>query len=66
MIRVEFKNGYPTVMGSINTVKLCLEKCSLSATTANVHLQALSVLTYMDTNNSLRDFKSKNYKIIIL
>jgi hypothetical protein len=62
MVKVDFKNGYTTIIGSHQTVTERLEQCSNSA----MHSQVLSVLTYMSTANRFRDVKSKNYKITLM
>jgi hypothetical protein len=62
MVKVDFKNGYTTIMGSHQTVTKRLELCLDS----EMHSQALSAMMYMQSTNSFRDVKSKNYKITLM
>jgi hypothetical protein len=62
MVKVDFKNGCTTIIGSHQTVTKRLEQCSDSA----MHTQVLSVLTYMSSANRFRDIKSKNYRITLM
>jgi hypothetical protein len=62
MIKVEFANGYTTIIGLRQTVTERLTQCAGSS----VHSQVLSVINYMSSNNSFRDVKTKNYKITLM
>jgi hypothetical protein len=64
MLKIEFKNGYTTIFGSIQSVKKHLENCSHST---SVHCLTLAVVRYMTARGGrMRNIESKNYKITVM
>jgi hypothetical protein len=64
VLKIEFKNGYTTIIGPTQAVTKHLESCSNST---SVHRLALAVVRYMVAHGGVvKNIESKNYKITVM